>query len=114
MDDSSRKQFEEKFSYLDLTRDWGISDFYDDNKTQSAWEAWQAGRASMRDEAADKEELAMMIRMLASSLKKHWPYAQNSGDLPSRAIELLKKHGLQGSPLRSELDDFAPKQEIQP
>jgi hypothetical protein len=52
MDDSSRKQFEEKFSYLDLTRDWGISDFYDDNKTQSAWEAWQAGRASMRDEAA--------------------------------------------------------------
>lgn len=47
------------------------------------------------------EELAMMIRMLASNLKRYWPHAPQSGDLPSRAIGLLRKYDLLGSPLRS-------------
>jgi hypothetical protein len=59
--------------------------------------------------AAPVEDLAMMIRMLVSSLKRHWPHAPQPNDLPSRAMELLRRHGLQGSPLR-EADDGAPKQ----
>ncbi len=51
----------------------------------------------------------MMIRMLVSSLKRHWPHAPQPNDLPSRAMELLRRHGLQGSPLR-EADDGGPKQ----
>lgn len=59
--------------------------------------------------AAPVEDLAMMIRMLVSSLKRHWLLAPQPNDLPSRAMELLRRHGLQGSPLR-EADDGAPKQ----
>ena len=55
------------------------------------------------------EELAMMIRMLASSLKRHWPHAPQPGDLPSRAVDLLRRHELLGSPLREEPGDAAPK-----
>lgn len=49
-------------------------------------------------------ELAMMVRMLASNLKKHWPHAPQPNDLPSRAMALLRAHGLQGSPLREDAD----------
>lgn len=47
------------------------------------------------------EELAMMIRMLVSSLKRHWPHAPQPGDLPGRAVDLLRKYDLLGSPLRA-------------
>lgn len=56
------------------------------------------------------EELAMMIRMLTSALKRHWPHAPQPGDLPSRAIDLLRRHDLLGSPLRSEDEDRGPQQ----
>ena len=62
------------------------------------------------DATKTQEELAMMIRMLASSLKRHWPHAPQPGDLPSRAIELLRKHNLLGSPLRDESDNRGPQQ----
>ena len=59
----------------------------------------------------EREELAMMIRMLTSSLKRHWPHAPQPGDLPTRAIDLLRRTGLLGSPLRehSEADDGGTK-----
>lgn len=56
------------------------------------------------------EELAMMIRMLTSALKRHWPHAPQPGDLPSRAIDLLRRHDLLGSPLRSADEDRGPQQ----
>jgi hypothetical protein len=58
----------------------------------------------------EREELAMMIRMLTSSLKRHTPHAPQPGDLPSRAVELLRKYGLMGSPLRDECEDRGPQQ----
>ena len=60
------------------------------------------------------EDLAMMIRMLVSSLKRHWPYAPQPDDLPSRAVLLLRKYSLLGSPLRehTEADDGGPKQAL--
>jgi hypothetical protein len=59
----------------------------------------------------EREDLAMMIRMLTSSLKRHTPHAPQPGDLPSRAMELLRKYGLMGSPLRehTEQDDGPPQ-----
>ena len=59
----------------------------------------------------EREDLAMMIRMLTSNLKKHTPHAPQPGDLPSRAVELLRKYGLMGSPLRehTEEDDGPPQ-----
>jgi hypothetical protein len=56
------------------------------------------------------EELAMMVRMLVSSLKRHSPHAPQPGDLPSRAMQLLHKYNLQGSPLRSVEDNLGPQQ----
>ena len=44
------------------------------------------------------EELAMMIRMLVSALRKARPCAP--GDLDYRAIDLLRRYDLLGSPLR--------------
>ena len=52
----------------------------------------------------EREELAMMIRMLTSSLKRHWPHAPQSGDLPHRAVDLLRRCGLMGSPLREHME----------
>ena len=59
----------------------------------------------------EREELAMMIRTLTSSLKRHWPHAPQPGDLPTRAVDLLRRTGLLGSPLRehSEADDGGTK-----
>jgi hypothetical protein len=54
------------------------------------------------DPGTVERELAMMIRMLASALKQCSPQAARPDDLPSRAVDLLKKHGLVGSPLRAE------------
>lgn len=45
-----------------------------------------------------REDLAMMIRMLVSALRKARPCAPQ--DLDYRAINLLRKHDLLGSPLR--------------
>lgn len=53
----------------------------------------------------DLQELAMMIRMLASSLRRYWPHAPQEDDLPSRAVSLLQRKGLMGSPLR-EIDNL--------
>ena len=61
----------------------------------------------------EREDLAMMIRMLTSSLKRHTPHAPPPGDLPSRAVELLRKYGLMGSPLRDECEDRGPQQAAQ-
>lgn len=58
----------------------------------------------------ERDDLAMMIRRLTSSLKRHTPHAPQPGDLPSRAVEMLRKYGLMGSPLRDECDDRGPKQ----
>jgi hypothetical protein len=59
----------------------------------------------------EREELAMMIRMLTSGLKRHTPHAPQPGDLPSRAVELLRRCGLMGSPLREHTDsDDGPPQ----
>lgn len=52
-----------------------------------------------------REELAMMIRMLVSALRKARPCAPQ--DLDYRAINLLRKHGLLGSPLREAAPDGA-------
>ncbi len=57
-----------------------------------------------------QEELAMMVRMLTSSLKRHWPHAPQPGDIPSRAMDLLRKHNLLGSPLRDESSNRGPQQ----
>ena len=62
----------------------------------------------MNDEQKRAESLAMMIRMLVSSLRKHWPHAPQPNDLPSRAMALLRNYGLQGSVLR---DGSEPKAE---
>jgi hypothetical protein len=59
---------------------------------------------------ANNEELAMMVRMLVSSLKRHSPHAPQLGDLPSRAVGLLQRLNLMGSPLRTEdADDGGAK-----
>lgn len=62
------------------------------------------------DATKTQEELAMMVRMLTSSLKRHWPHAPQPGDLPSRAMDLLRRHNLMGSPLRDESNNRAPQQ----
>ncbi len=62
------------------------------------------------DATKTQEELAMMVRMLTSSLKRHWPHAPQPGDLPSRAMDLLRRHNLMGSPLRDESNNRGPQQ----
>lgn len=42
------------------------------------------------------DELAMLVRQLAHSLKKSKPDSK----LPAKAVDYLVRHGLQGSPLR--------------
>jgi hypothetical protein len=70
----------------------------------------QARADAERPDCKAGEELAMMIRMLVSSLRRHWPHAPQSGDLPSRAVDLLRRHDLLGSPLRIDVDhESAPK-----
>lgn len=58
----------------------------------------------------ERAELAMMIRMLTSSLKRHWPHAPQAGDLPARAVDLLRRCELMGSPLRENAEQDGPKQ----
>lgn len=49
-------------------------------------------------QAQREESLAMMMRMLISSLKKHNP----DSSLPGRASALLRHYDLMGSPLRED------------
>jgi hypothetical protein len=74
--------------------------------TREAHEWWTA----CADATKTQEELAMMVRMLTSSLKRHWPHAPQPGDLPSRAMDLLRRHNLMGSPLRDESNNLGPQQ----
>lgn len=79
-----------------------------DHQVLRLTEQLQAAHAEIVALKADAESLAMMIRVLVSALKKHWPHAPQDGDLPSRAVGLLKSKNLLGSPLReSEPDDRA-------
>ena len=64
----------------------------------------EAMRRAHAAEAAN-EELAMLVRKLVSTLKVYWPHAPQPEDLPSRAIGLLRRLGLMGSPLRTEEHD---------
>lgn len=64
-------------------------------------ERLEAELAAAKVDALVPEELAMMIRMLVSSLKRHSSYSAHPDSLTTRAMELLGKHGLLGSPLRA-------------
>ena len=44
----------------------------------------------------ERDDLVMLVRQLATKLRKVAP----DTDLPERAIDYLKRHNLQGSPLR--------------
>lgn len=52
--------------------------------------------ARMRQGEKRVDELAAIVRRLAHSLKN----AKPDSDLPTRAMDYLKKNGIQGSPLR--------------
>ena len=56
-------------------------------------------------QGSEREELAMMIRLLVSALRKARPMAPQ--DLDYRAINLLRKYDLLGSPLRNAAPDAA-------
>jgi hypothetical protein len=53
-------------------------------------------RANQSTSTGEVDDLAMLVRMLVHSLKRYNP---NSG-LAARASDYLRRHGLQGSPLR--------------
>jgi len=53
------------------------------------------------------DSLAALVRQLAQSLKKHHP----ESDLAKRAVDYLKRHGLQGSPLRTEAQSTDPDED---
>jgi hypothetical protein len=63
--------------------------------------AQECVKAALAAAEAEREGLAMMIRMMASSLKRHHP----DSTLPARAMGLLREYGLQGSPLRASSSD---------
>lgn len=71
-------------------------------KTGAAWQAWTA-RAALEDLRCnevvqqERQSLAMMLRMCASRLRNH-----GHQDLGDKAVDLLIRFGLQGSPLRAE------------
>ncbi len=48
-----------------------------------------------------EQSLAMMIRRLVSSLKRHEPDSRTA----AQAVDLLKRYGLLGSPLRATCRD---------
>ncbi|MDP3139849.1 MAG: NADAR family protein [Burkholderiaceae bacterium] len=83
---------------------------YADTRVHAAWWAWcdrVAATTAQAEPAAQPESLAMMIRMMASSLKRHHP----ESTLPARAMDLLKRYGLQGSVLRNETEAEPAAQE---
>lgn len=85
-------------------------------KTGAAWQAWTA-RAALEDFRCnevvqqERQSLAMMLRMCASRLRNH-----GHQDLGDKAVDLLIRFGLQGSPLRAEpqkLPILPPSTEIE-
>lgn len=68
-----------------------------------------AGGLAEEARPSASEELAMMIRQLVSALRKARPCSPQ--DLDYRAINLLRKHGLLGSPLREAETAPTPQQE---
>lgn len=64
---------------------------------------WQAdATATLKAQAALIDDLAMMLKTCAWALRR-----ESSPDLGERALVLLKKHGLLGTPLRDETLDEA-------
>jgi len=53
-----------------------------------------------------EQSLAMMIRRLVSSLKRHEPDSRTA----AQAVDLLKRYGLLGSPLRTGKGDWAQQE----
>ena len=71
-------------------------------KTDAAWLGWmaRAGLEAFRCNEVlqqERQSLAMMLRMCASRLRNH-----GHQDLGDKAVDLLIRFGLQGSPLRAE------------
>jgi hypothetical protein len=58
----------------------------------------ETAAAEVRAQCAQAEDLAMMIRRLVSALRKARPCAPQ--DLDYQALDLLRRHGLEGSVLR--------------
>lgn len=72
-------------------------------ETEQRWIVWQAAQAAKpTPHAQDVENMASLIRQMASSLKR----AKPDSELPRRAVEYLQRKNLLGSPLRA---DVSPK-----
>jgi hypothetical protein len=69
---------------------------------EAAVARWNMRAPAAQDKAdaarPSADDMAMMIRKLARRLKKTAP----DSDLPARAMDYLRRHGLEGSPLREE------------
>lgn len=103
----SREQESEHFSHWIATatpfdENVGVVEYR--TQTDAAWHGWTA-RAALEDFRCyevvqkDRETLAMMLRMCASRLRNH-----GHQDLGDKAVDLLCRLGLQGSPLRATND----------
>lgn len=75
-------------------------DTYFSYETEQRWLVWQAAKkdGSGTVSVQDVQDMAALIRRLSASLKQ----AQPDSDLASRAVDYLKRKGLQGSVLREE------------
>jgi hypothetical protein len=63
----------------------------------------KAENEALRNSSSCVDDLSALVRQLVHRLKKSSP----DNDLPEKALDYLKRKGLQGSPLRSERDDSA-------
>ena len=96
----TRPPYEWEFVRLSATSAW--PDMYSPYYMQCAWEGWQAAHAS-RDAEVEAlrrqvDDLVALVRRLAHSLDKP------SGNtlLARQASDYLRRHDLQGTPMREE------------
>jgi hypothetical protein len=61
----------------------------------------EAESEALRKDASCVDDLSALVRQLVQRLRKAAPY----NDLPEKALDYLKRKGLQGSPLRTNQDD---------
>lgn len=79
---------------MGIKTDWDRG--FEAGHAQGLYDAKEQSSASPACSTATLDDLSMLIRQLAHSLKK----ARPDSELPDRAVDYLARHGLQGSPLR--------------
>lgn len=106
----TREQESEHFSHWIATatpfdENVGVVEYR--TQTTAGWQGWMA-RAALEDFRVyevvqqERQSLAMMLRMCASRLRNH-----GHEDLGDKAVDLLRRLGLQGSPLRAQPQKLA-------